>query len=100
MSLGGVVTDGQTGGARRGEGGLQLLWGEIRLRRPPLSLPLPGLAGGGRARGGAGEAGGAVHSFVEDRCCSSFAALHGDTFSDMLLLENTTDIPAAQRRPT
>lgn len=88
---------------RSGKAVYSCFGGEIRLLQLSPSLPLPGLAGAGRARKGAGEAGGVVHSFVEDRCCSSSAgrALHGDTFSDMeiFLLENTTDIPAAQRRP-
>lgn len=105
MSLGGTLTDGRSGGRCAVGRRFTVALGarSDSFSSLPPSLPLPGLAGAGRARKGAGEAGGVVHSFVEDRCCSSSAgrALHGDTFSDMeiFLLENTTDIPAAQRRP-
>merc|ERR550539_1033627 len=50
MSLGGAVTDGRMGGARR-EGGLQLLWGRDQTPSA-LSLPPPSLLPVWRAAGG------------------------------------------------
>merc|ERR550539_2378154 len=51
MSLGGAVTDGRMGGARR-EGGLQLLWGRDQTPSANSLLPPSSLLPVWRAAGG------------------------------------------------